>query len=172
MENNNDDLMPGVDEELLSAPSEPPQDEISADKLSAEDENSDNLQDGAADQAGQDENNQTIDGAENSGGELLETDSEALDGGNGENTEGYPDGDNGESMEAFCLMPEDLQSAAYAAMKDYFAENIICVDVQEKGIDTPLEELGLRDVLLFVLVLVALGRAVSDIIGGKGRWRK
>lgn len=82
--------------------------------------------------------------------------------------------EEGEPQEAPAdyVTAEELKEIVYGSIEEFFTTEVINVSVQEKGIDAPLEDLGLRDALLFVLVLIALGHAISEIIGGKLKWRK
>ena len=149
MENESENLEVGADEtEEIS--SSAPQDETDGGDLSGEDEIGDSSEEARADQTDREGDMAGEDGGLLGDGEELQ---EAA----------------GASLD---ITAEELQEIIYGSIEQYFSTEVINVSVQEKKIDTPLEDLGLTDALLFVLVLVALGHAISEIIGGKLKWRK
>lgn len=93
-----------------------------------------------------------------------------------------PSGDSGQlsvssgdimpQMEILSLTAEEIREAVYQSLEDYFSTETITVSVEKgQGINTPVDDLSLTDILLLALFLVVVGRGICDIIGGKG-WRR
>lgn len=164
MENDNDVLVDGVETEESS--SSEPQEESPGDGLPDESETVGSSAEAGGDQLEEEDQLQEEDRLEEED-QLQEED--RLQGEDGSLLE-----EEGESQEALAdyITAEELKEIVYGSIEEYFSKEVVTVSVQEKGIDVPLEDLGLRDVLLFVLVLAALGHAISEIIGGKLKWRK
>lgn len=69
---------------------------------------------------------------------------------------------------------EDVEVVMFDTLTEYFSVapvQAIIVDVDDPGVNKPIEEFTLVEVCLVIIVLILLGRAILDIIGGKA-WSK
>lgn len=171
MENSSDEWNVGVDETQDTASSASQEENSESESYEEGEKDGSSTEAGAVpEEEGKEETGE--DGSEDGKEDLPDGEKDLL-GENGEPLEG------GELLEAAGSVPQvtadEIKEAVYAALEDFFTEEtvlFVAVQEEEKGLDTPLEELGLTDTLLFAVLLVLLGRAICDIIGGKNRWRK
>lgn len=176
MENENNEVLDDTDEMEASSPSTPQDDSLGSDPPGESETGSG--ESGADQQEGDgqllDENGELLEGEELQEAPACVTAEELKEIVYGSIEEYFSMGMLNVSVQEnpAGVTAEEWKEIVYGSIEEYFSTEVINVSVQEKGIDVPLEDLGLRDALLFVLVLVALGHAVSEIIGGKLKWRK
>lgn len=66
---------------------------------------------------------------------------------------------------------DEVEGSVFQALERFFSEVTIGVELKDAGINKDLQSFTTTDVLLLVLVALVLGRAILDIIGGKG-WKR
>lgn len=66
---------------------------------------------------------------------------------------------------------DEVEGSVLQALERFFSDATIGVELKDAGINKDLQSFTTTDVLLLVLVALVLGRAILDIIGGKG-WKR